>query len=242
MSNAKGVSVPRTRWVKSKDPHTPGAFLMRGGTQIGRVLYSDFTRTYSCFVGDSGAERWLGCAAEDITAAKRKVDDAVRADTERTEPAVWTFYSTGEAYGACQSREEIRDGDVLVVEREKVVGIAATWPFALTARFGDLHLTTRDLSTYENGKYAASLPVAEREAARMGVSLVRRLEGATAAILMQRNRHFGELLGSKAVADKREQTGWILAGTGGWVVVDIELHATSQGTWGPIALPNTPED
>ncbi|MET8342513.1 hypothetical protein [Streptomyces microflavus] len=79
-NESSGKAAPRPRWFKSTDPHTPGAFLKISGKQIGRVLYSDFTRTYSCFVGEPSAERWLGCAAEEIAAAKKKVDDAVRAD------------------------------------------------------------------------------------------------------------------------------------------------------------------
>ncbi|MEU1552208.1 hypothetical protein ABZ517_05725 [Streptomyces scabiei] len=68
-------SVPRPRWVKNTDPHTPGALLKQGRAVIGRVLYSDMTRNYSCFVGESVVERWLGCAG-DLEAAKQKVDDA----------------------------------------------------------------------------------------------------------------------------------------------------------------------
>ncbi|MGW3860415.1 hypothetical protein ACWEDZ_02880 [Streptomyces sp. NPDC005047] len=234
----------KPRWHKSKDPHTPGAFLKLGRKQLGRVLYSDFTRNYSCFAGEPSSERWLGCA-EDLGAAKKKVDDAVKADAERTGPQVWTFYSTGEAYGACQTREEIRDGDVLVIEREKVVGIAETWPFALTARFGDLHLTTRDPATYEHGKYAASIPVAEAEAARMGVTLAPRPTAELVPILALRNPRFGDFLGAKTVVrrseDEREHTGWLLAGTGGWVETDIHLTVTGTGAWAPITQTNPQE-
>lgn len=174
-NEAKDAPTPLARWVKSRDPHTPGAFLKQGGKQIGRVLYSEFTRTYSCYVGEPSDERWLGCAATDIDAAKKKVDDAVKADAERKEPAVWTFYSTGEAYGACQCRDDIRDGDVLVIEREQVIGIAHTWPFALTEAHGDFHTLKDHLDprTWEDGKHAPGVAVAEREAARLGVRLTR---------------------------------------------------------------------
>ncbi|MGW1180209.1 hypothetical protein [Streptomyces drozdowiczii] len=70
------------RWHKSKDPHTPGAFLKVGRKQIGRVLYSDFTRNYSCFVGQPSTERWLGCA-DSIDTAKIKVSKAAEADAKR---------------------------------------------------------------------------------------------------------------------------------------------------------------
>ncbi|MET7631816.1 hypothetical protein ABZS53_15370 [Streptomyces sp. NPDC005499] len=99
---------------------------------------------------------------------------AAPADLTVIEPAVHTFDDTVEAYDATQCREDIRDGDVLVIESESVVGIAWTWPFALTEAFGELHILNADPRTYEDGKFAASIPVAEREAARLGVPLVDR--------------------------------------------------------------------
>ncbi|MFD7661283.1 hypothetical protein [Streptomyces sp. NPDC059788] len=91
------------------------------------------------------------------------------------EPKVWTFYSTGEAYGAVQCRDDIQDGDVLVIEREQVIGIADTWPFALTENHGDLHTLKDhvDPRTLEGGKYASGEALAEREAARLNVPLTR---------------------------------------------------------------------
>lgn len=81
------AAAPRARWVKSRDPHTLGAFLRRGGKQIDRVLYSDLTLTNSYSVGEPSAERWLGCAPEDIAAAKKKGEDVVKADAGVTESA-----------------------------------------------------------------------------------------------------------------------------------------------------------
>ncbi|MFB7919515.1 hypothetical protein [Streptomyces sp. NPDC056061] len=150
----------------------PGALLKQSRIQIGRVLYSDFTRLYSCFAGEPSHERFLGCA-EDLKAAKKRVEDDIA--KKDAGPKVWTFFSTGEAYGACQCRDDIRDGDVLVIEREKVIGIAETWPFALTEEFGELHTLKDHLDprTWENGKHAPGVAVAEQEAARMGVPLTR---------------------------------------------------------------------
>ncbi|MEU7146997.1 hypothetical protein AB0B15_02995 [Streptomyces sp. NPDC045456] len=101
--------------------------------------------------------------------------------SENNEPKVWTFSSTGEAYGAVQCRDDIRDGDVLVIEREQVIGIADTWPFALTENHGDLHTLKDhvDPRTWEDGKYAPGVIVAEREAARIGVPLTRLDAAAT---------------------------------------------------------------
>ncbi|WP_405775892.1 hypothetical protein [Streptomyces sp. NBC_01538] len=124
------------------------------------------TRTYR--------DTWVDLPTHfNLFAGRHHLQEGLRVTQDSNEPQVWTFYSTGEAYGAVQCREEIHDGDVLVIEREKVVGIAETWPFALTEAFGELHMLKPDFRTYKDGAYAASIPVAEREAARIGVPLTR---------------------------------------------------------------------
>ena len=56
---------------------------------------------------------------------------------------VHTFDSTGEAYDTSQWRDDIHDGDVLVVPSEKVVGfLNAAWPCAVTATPGNFHQLT----------------------------------------------------------------------------------------------------
>lgn len=49
------------------------------------------------------------------------------------------FESTGEAYDACQTEEAIKTGDILLIPSERVVGIADTWPVAVTVEHGHLH-------------------------------------------------------------------------------------------------------
>src|SRR5262245_66200262 len=50
------------------------------------------------------------------------------------------FDSTGEAYNASQTRDEIKGGDVLVVVPEGVVGImVGAWPTAVTETTGEFH-------------------------------------------------------------------------------------------------------
>ena len=50
------------------------------------------------------------------------------------------FRSTGDAYDACQcGYGGIEDGDLLVIDSERVIGVAHTWPVALTVRHGELH-------------------------------------------------------------------------------------------------------
>lgn len=49
------------------------------------------------------------------------------------------FASTGNAYDAVQCDEAIRTGDTLIVLTEEVVGVAMTWPFAVTQAHGHIH-------------------------------------------------------------------------------------------------------
>ena len=53
--------------------------------------------------------------------------------------AIHKFDTTGEAYDAVQCDPEIKNGDFLFVPSEQVIGIAYTWPFALTKNHGALH-------------------------------------------------------------------------------------------------------
>ena len=48
-----------------------------------------------------------------------------------------TFGSTEHAYGACQG-DDIKNGDILDIEAEGVVGLAWAWPVAVTAESGEL--------------------------------------------------------------------------------------------------------
>lgn len=50
-----------------------------------------------------------------------------------------SFQSSGRAYDACQCDDTIKNGTVLVCEREGVVGLAWTWPVAVSAEYGALH-------------------------------------------------------------------------------------------------------
>lgn len=49
------------------------------------------------------------------------------------------FDSTGAAYDTVQTDDNIRAGDVLIIASEKVIGVAYTWPFAVTKDHGKLH-------------------------------------------------------------------------------------------------------
>jgi hypothetical protein len=86
------------------------------------------------------------------------------------------FGSTGEAYDSSQTGYykadeihpynfekmeyiEVKDGDILVVESEKVVGIMVeAWPVAVTQERGEFHTLDPDITwaDFDNGKYYES--------------------------------------------------------------------------------------
>lgn len=82
------------------------------------------------------------------------------------------FEDTAEAYDATQCRDDIRDGDVLIIEREGVVGFLRTaWPAAITAERGKLHGVDGDPRTLDDGRYVASVEAAEQVAREHGFNL-----------------------------------------------------------------------
>lgn len=52
---------------------------------------------------------------------------------------IYHFDSTEAAYESAQIDEAINDGDVLIIEREKVVGLVGDFPIAVTEWTGNLH-------------------------------------------------------------------------------------------------------
>ncbi|MFI5686773.1 hypothetical protein [Streptomyces sp. NPDC051636] len=91
------------------------------------------------------------------------------AEARAVGPIVHRFHSTREAYDATQTRDHIRDGDVLVIEREQVVGfLRSAWPTAITEARGELHGLTVPAHEYEQGRYAASAARAAQLAAEHG--------------------------------------------------------------------------
>jgi hypothetical protein len=104
-------------------------------------------------------------------------ETAARLNRENAEaraagPIAFRFYSTREAYDATQTNDHIRDGDVLVIEREQVVGfLVSAWPAAVTSVHGELHGFTTDPRTIDDGKYAASVDLAEQIARKLGAPL-----------------------------------------------------------------------
>lgn len=82
------------------------------------------------------------------------------------------FPDTGSAYDATQCDEDIRDGDLLICERSGVVGVAYTWPFAVTAETGDLHgMTGVDNIASESDALATGITLAVEKAMGLGFAV-----------------------------------------------------------------------
>lgn len=71
-------------------------------------------------------------------------------------PSIHRFESSGDAYDATQTDETINDGDVLVVESERVVGfLVKAWPVAVTPEHGAFHSLAPDADITCLGKREA---------------------------------------------------------------------------------------
>ncbi len=81
------------------------------------------------------------------------------------------FMDTKQAYDETQWNEAIRNGDILVIKDEQVIGIADTWPVAVTKAFGSLHAVApgADLLEYEElAKYRTAILMARKLADNLG--------------------------------------------------------------------------
>ena len=63
------------------------------------------------------------------------------------------FNSTGDAYDSCQmgahvdTGKPVLKGDILIIKSERVIGVAYTWPVAVTREHGELHIFQSAQST-----------------------------------------------------------------------------------------------
>lgn len=87
---------------------------------------------------------------------------------------VHEFETTSDAYGACQCDENIHDGDLLVIKEEQVVGVADTWPIAVTKVSGELHNIIPghvDSFLITNPKFVEPINAARAKAIELGFEL-----------------------------------------------------------------------
>ena len=110
-------------------------------------------------------------------------------DSERfafTAHRIHAFETTGNAYDAVQTDETITTGDTLLVLAEAVVGVALTWPFAVSAEAGHLHQVAPKTGDTLDA-FASSLGIKPRAISR-AVALARQLgltiEPALSALLV----------------------------------------------------------
>lgn len=145
--------------VKLSKAKTGFAFLAAIGRVIGRAV-----RAASAL---AKARRAVKAVAAGAKRAIRSIVSLVM-PTPTPEPTMkeHRFETSGEAYDACQCDDEIKDGDVLIVESERVVGIAHTWPVAVTREHGALHRLadgySRPVDAELHEGWGAALAVAAR--------------------------------------------------------------------------------
>lgn len=99
--------------------------------------------------------------------------DTARA-AEMAEPKVWHFASSADAYAAAD-REEVADGDVLVVESERIVGfVVVIRPVAITEQHGAFNRYAnlgKPAREYAKGSWVRSVERAEQVAIELGYTL-----------------------------------------------------------------------
>ncbi|MGO4421686.1 hypothetical protein AB4Z54_24025 [Streptomyces sp. MCAF7] len=99
--------------------------------------------------------------------------DKARA-AEAAEPKVWHFASSADAYAAAD-REEVADGDVLVVESERIVGfVVIIRPVAITEQHGAFNRYVnlgKPAREYAKGTWTRSVERAEQVAIELGYTL-----------------------------------------------------------------------
>lgn len=87
------------------------------------------------------------------------------------ERKIHVFRSSGDAYNACQTDTEVRDNDILLIPSEEVVGIADTWPVAVTFQHQELHEVLDWVSWSSNRDFYSGDLVARRQAIVDAVSI-----------------------------------------------------------------------
>lgn len=96
------------------------------------------------------------------------------ADAKIGDDGVHYFLDSGSAYGETQCNDKIKDGDILVVESEKIVGILydVAWPVAITEAVGEFGSFRDDALPKED--YAGQLAEATKLAKKLGFPLQER--------------------------------------------------------------------
>jgi len=86
---------------------------------------------------------------------------------------IHAFATSGNAYDGVQTDERIATSNLLLVLDEAIVGIAMTWPFAVTAEAGNLHQIAAKPG--ETCKHLATSLGVEAAAIGRAIALARKL-------------------------------------------------------------------
>ncbi|MEU6318074.1 hypothetical protein [Streptomyces sp. NPDC047009] len=145
----------------SEQPYTSTA-TCEGGSWMLKIRHED---------DKTVAEVWSYGVKLSVTTLT--TEGAVTVEDPAAAPSVHHFAgSTAEAYDASQCRDDIRNGDVLVVEAEGVVGfLDEAWPVAITKTHGEFHGLKLPAREHHDGRFTASAEIAERIAAELGFPL-----------------------------------------------------------------------
>ncbi|AEV86815.1 F-box DNA helicase protein 1 [Actinoplanes sp. SE50] len=140
--------------------------------QAAAAVLGDGGPVVEAVAGPAVSESTMSLAAPSVsTDAPASGDDEqlLRPPAART-PQVWEFTSTGVAYDAVNSSDDIVSGDILHVPHEHIVAIAsAAWPVAVTAEPGAFH--PADLAGLAAIGYADSIRLAQNLATAHGYAL-----------------------------------------------------------------------
>ena len=113
---------------------------------------------------------------EDLPAFRTTVTDFLEARTTRLNgpKPVHEFYDSGTGYDETQTRDDIKDGDVLAVTSEPVVGfLNEAWPVAVTSEPGEFHRIKQDKEAFlaDHPQYVRSWAEAEAKALELGYDI-----------------------------------------------------------------------
>ncbi|MFE3033044.1 hypothetical protein ACFXKY_15540 [Streptomyces canus] len=168
--------------------------------------------------------------------------DTARATVEKAKPKVWHFASSADVRAAVD-QEQVADGDVVVVESERIVGfVVVAWPVAITEQFGGFRaysLLGKPARDYCEGDYIPSIERAEQVAIDLGYKLADPSAAQTARITA------GLPVAFETPRMLVEPTDVLHAFGARLTVVDTGVRinpATSQGEWWALVEGATEDD
>lgn len=142
-SSVKEVLMNILEWLLNKMNHPPGYTVDKDkikkiaiDIKDGNIELADFMHKY-----DPKFDAIIKSVSPKLFAEIKEIEKKYKSGIrEAAERKVHEFATTGLAYDYVQSSDTVKDGDILLIDHEKVVGIATTWPIAVTKAHGELHV------------------------------------------------------------------------------------------------------